>query len=183
MQVRTAPEAERAERAALKAQREAGGGNAEIARKPTLRRSAHTLTARFWSDERPLGLTLELEASRHLASRRFVRIVSVAPNGLAAQLKEGGMPLLEAGMTLEAIEGEAACPDHGGGATAPRLEEIYAALRRRPLALTFGAGVQEQLEEEEAAKTALVLRSVREAEERMVRSGGGGSPRPVSQNG
>eukprot|EP01049_Picozoa_sp_SAG25_P014027 SAG25_NODE_2346_length_1697_cov_1.194618_1_plen_177_part_00 len=176
MQVRTAPEAERAERAALKAQREAGGGNAEIARKPTLRRSAHTLTARFWSDERPLGLTLELEASRHLASRRFVRIVSVAPNGLAAQLKEGGMP-------LEAIEGEAACPDHGGGATAPRLEEIYAALRRRPLALTFGAGVQEQLEEEEAAKTALVLRSVREAEERMVRSGGGGSPRPVSQNG
>ena len=43
--------------------------------------------------------------------------------------------------------------------------------------------MQEQLEEEEAAKTALVLRSVREAEERMVRSGGGGSPRPVSQNG
>ena len=52
-QVRTAPEAERALRAVEKAKRDAGGNT--IARKPLLRRSAHTLTVRFWSDESPLG--------------------------------------------------------------------------------------------------------------------------------
>ena len=48
-------------------------------RRPIVKRTPHTMRIRFWSDEKPVGLTLELVQSKHLASKQYLRIVNVSP--------------------------------------------------------------------------------------------------------
>eukprot|EP01046_Picozoa_sp_COSAG06_P094923 COSAG06_NODE_41061_length_395_cov_1.331081_1_plen_103_part_01 len=101
-------------------ERLAGTGNGP---KPKVDREPHTVAVKFWSDEKPMGLSLEHWHSVARLGHRYVRITGIAPDSLADEIAE-----LEKGMTIEAINDLAPRKMRDGGSDARSLDAIYQAL-------------------------------------------------------
>ena len=162
--VRSAVEAKAVDDAAAKMrERLAGTGNGP---KPKVDREPHTVAVKFWSDEKPMGLSLEHWHSVARLGHRYVRITGIAPDSLADEIAE-----LEKGMTIEAINDVAPRKMRDGGSDARSLDAIYQALRQRPVLVTFGFQIAEQAEEkalEDTRKTQAAVRDYAGVDDRTI---------------
>ena len=124
---------------------------------PRVEREPHTVTVKFWSDEKPMGLSLEYWHSVARLGHRYVRITGIASDSLADEIPE-----LQKGMTIEAINDIAPHEMRDGGSHLRALDTIYQALRQRPVLVTFGFRIAEQAEEKGLQEMRMTQAAVRE---------------------
>lgn len=115
---------------------------------PQVDREPHTVTVKFWSDEKPMGLSLEYWRSVARPGHRYVRITGVAPDSLAEEIPE-----IEKGMTIEAINGVAPHDMRKADPKSRTLDTVYEALRQRPVLVIFGFRIAEQAEDQVSEDT------------------------------
>lgn len=124
---------------------------------PRVEREPHTVTVKFWSDEKPMGLSLEYWHSVARLGHRYVRITGIASDSLADEIPE-----LEKGMTIEAINDIAPHEMRDSGSHLRALDTIYQALRQRPVLVTFGFRIAEQAEEKGLQEMRMTQAAVRD---------------------